>query len=450
LLTGPYQTPSTANISQAAAAKTAAATARAQAAGAATQQLGRHEMPEPLPARNGPDPTPPSVSCQPMGPGCSAVSGAPAGAVGVKGLNAVDSGTMPTNPLGDIEPSDQGLCAGNGSVVESNNIGEIMVFNNNLQRQSGVIPLDTLFGLTQRGWSSGGDVSCLYDANNGGHWFYTEIISTSSESSGGPFNGCFAGNTASDCFEGIAVTQGNNPFGPYNVYLANANYNPNEPGFPYLFNDFAKIGATRDAFLMFYDEFPNNSSAPGIGGGGFNGAQEMAFSKNAMELGQPASLSNGKPNPTFNVAIENMGLMPTPDGTCDSDNQFNEPGITCWYQVIPAVAPDPSQFDNANGGTGFMVGSLDFYGSGDTREGVFYWTGLNKLTSMNCGACSSMRFGGQMFNGLFYFGEGQRGVQKAGPIPLGAECGAAGLTGNPPALASCPEGGIASNGDGTT
>ena len=410
-----------------------------------------HQMPYPLRQRTGPDPTPPSVSCQPTGPGCDPISMSPGGAVGVKGLNAVDSGTMPTNPLGDIEPSDQGLCAGNGYVVEDNNIGEIMVFNPALHRMSGAIPLDTLMGLTQKGWSSGGDIMCTYDYSNGGHWFFTEIVSENSEANGGPFTGCFAAAAASDCLEGIAVTVGNNPFGPYNVYFVNANYNPNEPGYPYLFNDFAKISTTRDAFLLFYDEFPNKAGFPGIGGGGFNGAQELAFSKTPMELGEPVTLSSGTPNPEINVAIENMGLLPTPDGTCASDNQFHVPGLTCWYQVIPAAAPDPSQYDNSYGGTGFMVGSLDFYGSGDTRMAVFDWTGLSKLNSKNCNACNSLRFGGQLFsNGPFYFGEGQRGVQKAGPIPLGAECGAAGLTGSPPALASCPEGGIATNGDGMT
>ena len=450
LLSGPFPTPSTTKVSPAARAA-AAATSRSLAAAAANAPLGMHQLPYPLPQRAGPDPAPPSVSCEPMGPGCDAISTSSGGAVGVKGLNAVDSGTLPTNPLGDIEPSDQGLCAGNGYVVEANNIGEIMVFNPALNRMSGAIPLDTLMGLTQKGWSSGGDIMCTYDYSNGGHWFFTEIVSQSSEANGGPFTGCFAAAAASDCLEAIAVTVGNNPFGPYNVYFVNANYNPNEPGYPYLFNDFAKIGTTRDAFLLFYDEFPNKAGFPGIGGGGFNGAQELAFSKTPMELGEPVTSSNGAPTRDFNVAIENMGLLPTPDGTCASDNQFHVPGLTCWYQVIPAAAADPSQYDNSQGGTGFMVGSLDFYGSGDTRMAVFDWTGLSKLNSKNCNACNSLRFGGQLFsNGPFYFGEGQRGVQKAGPIPLGAECGAAGLTGTPPALASCPEGGIATNGDGTT
>jgi len=65
----------------------------------------------------------PTVSCQPLGPGCDPISASAAGAVGVKGLNAVDSGTLSTNPLGESVPADQGLCAGNGYVVETNNIG---------------------------------------------------------------------------------------------------------------------------------------------------------------------------------------------------------------------------------------------------------------------------------------------------------------------------------------
>ena len=63
----------------------------------------------------------PSVSCQPLGRGCDRISTLTGGATSVKGLNAVDSASLATDPNGDIEPPDQGLCAGNGSVVETNN-----------------------------------------------------------------------------------------------------------------------------------------------------------------------------------------------------------------------------------------------------------------------------------------------------------------------------------------
>ncbi len=439
LLTGPFYSPSTESLSS----------TESSLANPPTQSGISSPSPKVLPFPGlpglrtpairqpaGPEPAPPTVSCEPLGPGCDIISSSSGGATGVNGLNAVDSGKA----YGfDVEPADQGLCAGNGYVVEANNVGEILAFDTHLQRKSSVIPLDTLMGLASRGWSSGGDISCYYDYDNGGHWFFTEIVSSTSEASGGAFAACFAA-VANTCYEGIAVTVGSNPFGPYNVYFLNANYNPSEPGYPYLFNDFAKISTTRDAFLLFYDEFPQRRG--GLGGGSFNGAQEFAFNKNAFELGLPAT------HPQFTVATENMGLLPTPDGTCASDNEFHKPGITCWYAAIPAQPPDPTQYDNSHRGSGFMLGTLDYYGRGDDRIAVLDWTGLANLHSRGCSTCAGIRFGGQLFSGVsFYYGEGFLGAQKSGPIPLGAECGAAGLSVGSPPPARCPENGIATNGD---
>jgi hypothetical protein len=439
LLTGPFATPAI----EPTGSRTAANRPDKYRAMPLPSRARRNIKPQVAPVVN-----PPSVSCEPQGPGCDTIDASSGGAIGVKGLNAVDSALQATNLVGDIEPPDQGLCAGNGYVAETNNLGEVLVFNTALHRQSAVLPLDTIMGLTGRGWSSGGDPSCVWDADNGGHWIFTQIVSASSEESGGPFAGCFAA-VANTCYEGIAVTDGPSPFGPYSVYFLNANYNPAEPGYPYLLNDYAKIAASRDAFLIFYDEFPLRGS--GLGGGFFNGAQELAFNKKALEQGLPVLGNHGVPNPNFTVAIENMGLIPTPDGTCFSDNKFHSPSITCWIQVIPAHPPDPSQFDNTHGGSGFMVGTLDFYGQGDTRFAVFDWTGLENLNSPNCSSCSGIQFGGQLFAGVdFYYGEGFLAPQKAGPIPLGDECGAAGLSVGSPPPASCPEGGLATNGDGVT
>jgi hypothetical protein len=465
LLTGPSVSPSAASFRVGSArAKAAARTARAdmaaRSAAAAKLAASVHAMPSPMLSRSGrgtlsarsraapANPAPPAVSCDPLRSGCDRISRGDGGARGVKGLNAVDSGTLSTNPNGDIEPADQGLCAGNGYVVEDNNIGEILIFNTRLSRISSVIPLDTIMGLTAKGWSSGGDIMCQYDYSNGGHFIFTEFASASTEASGGPFSGCFAG-VASTCFEAITVTKGSSPFGPYNNYFLDANYNPAEPGAPFLLNDFTKIAVTRDAFELFYDEFPQVT--PGIGGGGFNGAQEYAFDKTALERGLPATLPSGRPDPLFNVAIENMGTLATPDGTCTSDNKTHRAGVTCWFSVIPAMPPDPSQYDNSHGGSGFMLDNLDYYGQGDTRIAVFDWTGLRALDSPGCIACGLLHFGGQLFSGVnYYFGEGAGAPQKAGPIPLGDECGAAGLSTGTPPPASCPEGPIATNGDNFT
>jgi hypothetical protein len=386
----------------------------------------------------------PSVSCQPLGAGCDTISSSSGGATGVKGINAVDSSAL----YGlTIEPADQGVCAGNGYTMEVNNLGEMMVFSSALHLASSDISLDSVMGLGSvpaslgGPWSSGGDISCLYDYDHGGHWFITEFVSNSSWAVAGPFGGCFAGK-AFGCWEGIAVSVTNNPLGAYNVYYFNPNYNPSEPGYPYLLNDFAKIGTTSDAFLLFYDEFPLYCG--GFGGGCFNGAQEIAINKKALELGYPAITSFGTPNPYFTMVAENMGLIATPDGTCTATS-----GGDCWYQVIPAQSPDPSQFDNSHGGTGFMVGALDFNGAGDNRIAVFAWTGLSHLNSYNCGTCSSIHFRGQVFRGVeAYFEPGLVAPQKHGPIPLGDACVAYGL--NATSVTSCAEGGIATNGDGFT
>ncbi len=464
LLSGPINTPST------------AAAASGHPVGT-TGQATKVERPQAMPpasdlrqlhisaaqrrqlAQSSPSNPLPSVSCQPLGRGCDRISTSRGGATSVKGLNAVDSAELSTNPVGDgnVEPPDQGLCASNRFVVETNNIGEILIFNTALKRESAPISFDAIMGLTKKHWSNGGDPSCIYDPANGGHWFFTQIVSASPESKGGAFVGCFAG-VSNSCYEGIAVTDGSSPFGPYHVYFSSADYNPAEPGYPSLLNDFAKISVTRDAFLMFYDEFPLlPGTLPGFGGGFFNGAQEFAFRKSALEQGLPVKLASGKPNPAVTVARQNMGLIRTPDGTCARDKVLHEGGITCWVAVIPGQ-PVAGRFDNAHGGTGFMLGTLDFYGfaavsptSGDNRIAAWAWTGLKALNSSGCASCgASIRFTGQLFSGVdrYYNPElanfgGIFSPQRTGPIPLGDECGAAGLS----VFASCPEGGLATNGD---
>ena len=426
--------------------------------------------------------SPPTVTCAPLMAGCDAVVNNPAGAtsslsVGTVGLNGVDTGAT----VGvDVEPPDQGLCAGNGYVIDVLNIGELRVYNTNLTPASADITLDNLMGLTTLGWSSGGDPSCMYDYDNGGHWFFTEIVSTTTEASGGTFAGCFAG-LKDACREGIAVSVTNNPTGAYNVYFVDPNsVNPTDPGAGFFLNDFAKIGNTRDAFLMFYDEFP--LAGPGVFGFGqfFNGAQEFAFDKKALELGFPVftpfnAPSPGAPNPFFNVAIENMGTDPTiqpPDDNnagCKGSIGGTPPitGVDCWYQVIPAQSPDPTQYDNSFGGTGYMLANLDFksfaFGitQGDNRIAEFQWTGLSNLNSFNCGSCSSIGFGGTIFTNTLSYVANQGppwtlAPQKAGPTPLGdtvfshntTDNGGCAVASNP--SGQCPEGEIQANGDGFT
>jgi hypothetical protein len=387
-----------------------------------------------------------------------------------------------------IEPPDQGLCANNQYTMEILNIGNLQVYSTSSLNPvtNGYVTLDNLMGLANHlsstygvmGWSSAGDIMCNYDAANGGHWYITEIVSATPEapqtSAGqpGPFQGCFVG-VADTCMEGLAVSTTSNPMGSYNVYFFNPEVVNNDPGSDktpdrfgltgVLLNDFAKQGTTRDAFLLFYDEFD-------LYGGGLAGAagaaQELAFSKSALDSGASAS--------SIEVAYENMGtasnLYPIPsngnfqpeNGTCttSSTTTLNE---VCWFEVIPAQTPDSASYDNANGGTGWMVGALDFIGAGDNRVAAFDWTGLCALDSSITSSTSckdSIMFGGTLYTTpeVVYMDEGygcliQYGgfcglaQQQAGQIPLGDLCGPAGYSS---IAASCPENGIATNGDSGT
>src|ERR1019366_6652292 len=97
LLTGPFFSPSTAYTPS---KGLATASALGQAA---SKSPGAEVMPLLSVKRDGVDPTPPSVSCQPVGPGCDVISSSSGGATGVKGLNAVDSASLSTNTtVGDI------------------------------------------------------------------------------------------------------------------------------------------------------------------------------------------------------------------------------------------------------------------------------------------------------------------------------------------------------------
>ena len=84
-------------------------------------------------------------------------------------------------------------------------------------------------GLTGLGYSSGGDILCTYDYANGGHWFFTEFVSTNPETSGGAFTGCFAG-VADGCLEGIAVTVGSEPVRTLQRLLPSRRLQPERAG----------------------------------------------------------------------------------------------------------------------------------------------------------------------------------------------------------------------------
>ena len=276
----------------------------------------------------------------------------------------------------DIEPADQGLCAGNKYVVEANNIGEILVFNTALQRKSQSSRSTPSWDSPAGDGAAAETSRACTTARNGGHWFFTEFVSTNSANPAVGLSPAASPAGPDDLPRGHRGDRGINPFGPYNVYFVNANYNPTEPGYPYLLNDFAKIGSHAGRVPPVLRRVPDNrqrrASAAAVSTGPRNSRSTRTRSNGAC----PSAKPDGTPNPKFNVAIENMGLLPTPDGTCASDNTDHLPGVTCWYPTIPAQAARPEPVRQQSWRLRVHASSLDFYGAGDNRIAVFDWTGL--------------------------------------------------------------------------
>jgi len=341
----------------------------------------------------------------------------PGGASAAKGVNALDNYQI--NGV-DYEPPDQGLCAGNGYVIDVVNT-VMRVYTTSFASYSSDLSPNTIDGLALSAFTS--DPRCLYDQATG-HWFVTQLLINFTPPGQG--------------FEYIAVSTTNVPWGSWNVYALNVTDSfpsskpypgqTNDPGCP-CFGDQPLLGASRDALAVSTNEFS-------IFGPAFNGAQMYLIDKEGLALGY---------NYVSYVHLNTYGV-PTPSGTCASSG-----GIYCWSSVNPAGSPTPNQFDNSNSGTEYALSVLDFAGTGDNRIATWAFTNLKSLHSFSPDVSFSVSVVGgleQYLNPLSSSGNGFLAPMKAGPIPLGATV----FSNHPHAptygcKGECPEGLIQSNGD---
>jgi len=271
---------------------------------------------------------------------------------GFEGLNHYQQRYSRGGNQFSVEPPDQGMCVGNGQVVEVVNdvfnvynasTGASMLPDNTASNiVSGfprnvdhAIDLNSFYGYPPAIDRSTGvrgqfvtDPSCIFDAQT--QRFFLVSLTLDSQVPG-PCQGVFSCVNHLD----LAVSQTSDPTGGWNIYRINVtndgtNAGGVNPG-PYL-GDYPHIGADANGIYLTTNAYPWH-------GNGFGGAQIYALSK--------AQLAAGAPNVTMQH-IDTFGMVNAP-----SDAGSTQPGFTLW----PAQSPGTSQFNLANNGTENLLSS---------------------------------------------------------------------------------------------
>jgi len=318
--------------------------------GAVTQD----EFPTGGESEQGPDPYNGTISFSTgAGGGPSVTSGKKAKSnptfnFGFEGLNHYQQRYSRGGNQFSVEPPDQGMCAGNGYVVEAVNdvfnvysaatgasalpdntsTNIVAGFPRNVNH---TIDLNSFYGYAPAINRTTGvrgpfvtDPSCLYDAATQRFFVVALTLNTFP-------NGAFTHVNHLD----IAVSQTSNPTGSWNFYSVDVtndgtNTGGVNPG-PYL-GDYPHIGADAYGFYITTNAYPWCCN-------GFSGEQIYALSK--------AQLAAGAASVTMQH-IDTSGMVNAP-----SDAGPTQPGFTNW----PAQSPGTSQFNLANNGTEYALSS---------------------------------------------------------------------------------------------
>jgi hypothetical protein len=162
----------------------------------------------------------------------------------------------------DLEPPDQGLCAGGGYVMEFVN-NALAVYN-----QGGaqlVAPVGSAAAFLQPVGTFMSDPRCYYDAPTK-RWFYQEFDVGTLNSSG---------HVVTPSTQFLAVSTTADPTGTYTIYSFPTT-DASTPGCP-CFGDYDELGADNNGIYITTDEF-------GIASGAYNGVIVYAVSKETLEL----------------------------------------------------------------------------------------------------------------------------------------------------------------------
>lgn len=266
-----------------------------------------------------------------------------------------------------VEPPDQGMCAGNGRVIDIvNDVMQVYTTDGTpLIQGNGAFPeagpvglsLNQFFGLPSSFVRPDGpfgpfstDPSCYYDQPSG-RWF-ADMLELDLD----PATGDFAGPSALY----IAVSDTSDPTGSWNVYTVDTTNN-GQNGTPdhhcssgYCYGDYPQVGSDANGYYVSTNEFDN------LGAGEFHAGQLYAFSK--------ADLLAGVSSPTM-VYFQNV------------QSDLGIPSYT-----LQPVNATPDQWDSRNGGTQYFGMSLSPFIEQDQSIGAIDLWGLSNTSSLNTGS----------------------------------------------------------------
>ncbi|HEX7396166.1 MAG TPA: hypothetical protein VF312_01350, partial [Propionibacteriaceae bacterium] len=319
-------------------------------------EVTQAEFPGQLDTAAGPGPYPGTIVNRSLskssGNGISANSGAkaksnPQFVFGFEGLNLYQQRYARGGNQFTVEPPDQGLCVGNGYVVEAvndvlnvyNTSGQSVLPDNTAANIVSGLPrnvnhavdLNSFYGYAPAINRTTGvraqfvtDPSCLYDAATGRFFVVVLTLETFP-------NGAYTLANHLD----LAVSQTSNPTGLWNIYRIDVTGDGSvgSTGGPCpCLGDYPHIGADANGFYITTNSYP-------WGPGAFDGAQIYAFSKSQLAAG------------AANVSMQHVDTTGMVNAT--SPVAQTEPGFTVW----PAQSPGTSSFNLNAGGTEYFLSS---------------------------------------------------------------------------------------------
>lgn len=225
-----------------------------------------------------------------------------------------------------VSPPDQALAVGNGYVLEGVNVAFAVYDASTGVELTPAVGLNAFFHLAPNVFTS--DPKAVYDAQTG-RWFVTTLAINPSYTQGSVL---------------VAVSQTSNPAGSYNIYALDTT-DATVPGCP-CFGDQPLIGADANGFFVDTNQF-------GLASSGFVGTQIIGVDKAGLAAGAAS------------VNTETI-LLPAV-------------AYPVYYSLQPATVPPGGQFEVAQGGTEYFLGSLDDFNTLTDRIGVVALTNTASL-----------------------------------------------------------------------